>query len=117
MLIPIVQYFIVQLVFHQAIDFIKQSSMTTLNQRIGNKSISSREKEVLLLLAYGDTSNTIAKKLFISHHTVMSHRKNLLEKLDEHNVAGMIRRAFEVQLLLIEKESDLTIAYPAAEFA
>tara|TARA_B100000497_G_C7258448_1_gene183593 strand:+ start:281 stop:505 length:225 start_codon:yes stop_codon:yes gene_type:complete len=64
-----------------------------------NSNISSREQEVLKLVAYEYTSDMIAQELFISPHTVMSHRKNLLEKLDVKNVAGMVRRGFELGLL------------------
>lgn len=57
--------------------------------------ISAREKEVLQLIAYEHTAKEIAKKLYISTHTVISHRKNLFSKLGVRNTAGMIRVAFE----------------------
>ncbi len=57
--------------------------------------ISSREKEVLQLIAYEYTAKEIASKLFISFHTVNDHRKNLLCKLNVRNTAGMVRVAFE----------------------
>ncbi|MEE9371718.1 MAG: helix-turn-helix transcriptional regulator [Saprospiraceae bacterium] len=78
--------------------------MTTLGQDITYENISQREKEVLLLIAYENTTNVIANKLYISHHTVISHRKNLMEKLEVKNVAGMIRRAFELDLLRSDSE-------------
>ena len=62
-------------------------------------NISPREKEVLYLTAHEYTISMIAQELFISHHTVISHRKNLLTKLDVRNVAGMVRRGFELGLL------------------
>ncbi|MEE9373048.1 MAG: helix-turn-helix transcriptional regulator [Saprospiraceae bacterium] len=64
--------------------------------------ISPREKEVLHLIAYEYTTDMIADKLYISHHTVISHRKNLLEKLDVRNVAGMVRRGFELGYLDVQ---------------
>jgi len=64
-------------------------------------SITSREKEVLLYIAHELTSREIAQKLFISTHTVISHRKKLQEKLDAKNVAGIVRRAFEIGLLQV----------------
>ena len=57
--------------------------------------ISNREKQVLNLLAYEYTTKEIADQLFLSAHTVMSHRKNLLSKLNVKNVAGLIRKGFE----------------------
>ena len=61
--------------------------------------ISPREKEVLYLTAHEYTITMIASELFISHHTVISHRKNLLVKLGVKNVAGMVRRGFELGYL------------------
>jgi len=62
-------------------------------------NVSPREKEVLGLIAYELTAKEIASKLFISTHTVISHRKKLLEKLGAKNTAGMIRVAFETGLM------------------
>jgi len=61
--------------------------------------ISSREREVLELLSYGYSSPEIASSLYLSPHTVNDHRKALMSKLSVKNVAQMIRRGFELQLL------------------
>ncbi|WP_372756905.1 response regulator transcription factor [Mariniflexile sp.] len=55
--------------------------------------ISPREKEVLKLVADGFSSKQIAQKLFISNHTAISHRKNLIEKFNVKNTAQLIKRA------------------------
>ena len=55
--------------------------------------LSTREKEVLVLIADGLTNPQIAAKLFISMHTVDSHRKNLLTKFGVNNTAGLIKLA------------------------
>lgn len=55
--------------------------------------LSSREKEVLQLIADGFTNPQIATKLFISLHTVDSHRKNLLTKFAVNNTASLIKLA------------------------
>ncbi len=57
------------------------------------KSISAREKEVLKLVADGFSSKQIADRLFISDHTAISHRKNLIEKFKVKNTAHLIKRA------------------------
>ena len=57
--------------------------------------LSNREYEVLHLIAYEFTAKEIASKLFISKHTVDSHRKRLMEKLQVKNTAGMVRVAFQ----------------------
>lgn len=67
--------------------------------------ISCREKEVLELVSMGLTSNEISSELFISNHTVMSHRKNIQAKLGAQNIAHVVRIAFENGLLhLPQKE-------------
>ena len=66
-----------------------------------NHCISTREKEVLQLIAHEHTSKEIANILFISQHTAITHRKKLLEKLGVRNTAGLIRVAFENRILHI----------------
>lgn len=57
--------------------------------------MSARETEILKLVASGLSSKEIAEKLFISPRTVDTHRNNLMQKLDIHNIAGLIRFAFK----------------------
>ena len=64
-----------------------------------NGNISTRETEVLHLIAYEHSTMQIAQKLFIAYDTAHSHRKNLFRKLQASNAAGLIRRAFELGLL------------------
>lgn len=55
--------------------------------------ISPREKQVLQLIADGFSSKEIADILFISNHTAVSHRKNLIEKFQVKNTAHLVKRA------------------------
>lgn len=64
--------------------------------------ISPREKQVLYLIAHEYTTTEIARKLHISGDTVKTHRKSLLTKVGARNVAGLVRRAFENQLLKVQ---------------
>jgi len=66
-----------------------------------NATITPREEQVLHQISFGLTTKEIASKLYVSDHTIISHRKNLLEKLEARNVAGLIRRAFEIGILSI----------------
>lgn len=61
--------------------------------------ITPREKEVLELVASGQSTKQIADKLGISIRTVETHRINMLKKLEVSNSAELIRRAFELGLL------------------
>lgn len=62
--------------------------------------LSRRELEVLNLVAHECTTKEIAKELYISNHTAVSHRKNLMEKLKVKNSAGMVRKGFEMGYLV-----------------
>lgn len=57
--------------------------------------LTKRETEIISLISQGFTNPQIAEKLFISPRTVDSHRTNVMKKLDIHNVAGLIRFAFQ----------------------
>ena len=73
--------------------------ITSNDTFIGYK-LSEREVQVLRMVAYEYTTNEIAKELYISPHTVLSHRRNLLTKLKVKNAAGMVRKGFEMGLIL-----------------
>ena len=61
--------------------------------------LSERELEILRLIGNELSSQEIADKLFISFHTVESHRANLMSKAGVKNTAGLIRWATENDLL------------------
>ena len=54
-------------------------------------SLSDREKELVELIIQGFNENEIAEKLFISRHTVKTHKKNIFKKLNVHGVLGLIK--------------------------
>jgi two-component system response regulator NreC len=57
------------------------------------EKLSAREREVLQLLAEGDSSSEIAQRLHISARTVDSHRQHIMEKLDIHSIAALTKFA------------------------
>ncbi len=61
--------------------------------------LTRREKEVLAVAALGLTTQQIADKLFISTHTVDSHRKNLIEKFKTVNLSSAISLALEYGII------------------
>ena len=71
--------------------------------------LSSRELEVLILIANEYTTAMIAKKMHLSVHTIISHRKNLLSKLEVSNTAGLVRRGFEIGVLTIPTQHKMVI--------
>ncbi len=74
-----------------------QSKKPTRSQYI--PKLTRREKEVLQLIIQECSTEQIAEKLFISDTTVISHRKSLLRKLNVKNAAGLVRAAYEYNLL------------------
>ncbi|WP_257670706.1 response regulator [Parapedobacter tibetensis] len=61
--------------------------------------ITRREREVLQHIGKGLTTQEVADKLFISTHTVESHRKKLMEKFEVKNIISVIKLATEYGLL------------------
>jgi DNA-binding NarL/FixJ family response regulator len=62
-------------------------------------SLTKRELEVLKLVGKAMTNKEIAKELYISDQTVSVHRKNIMRKLGVSSTAGLIKMAFENNLL------------------
>ncbi|MDR2937109.1 MAG: LuxR C-terminal-related transcriptional regulator [Rikenellaceae bacterium] len=54
-----------------------------------HESLSAREKEVIVCVIKGMTNKQIAEKLFLSTHTVITHRRNISAKLQIHSAAGL----------------------------
>lgn len=64
-------------------------------------TLSTRELEVLQLIVMEKTTAEIGDILFISEHTIKTHRKNIMNKLGAINMAGMVRRAYEEGFLML----------------
>jgi len=62
-------------------------------------SLSSREREVLQLIAEGKTSREIAEILHLSVKTVQSHRTSLMQKLDLHDRGELIKYAIQKKII------------------
>jgi len=68
--------------------------------RFSKNSLTQREVQVVTLLAQGKTSLVIADELHISPRTVEVHRRNLMNKLDVHNVVDLIKTAIRAGIIL-----------------
>lgn len=60
-----------------------------INIADNKKAISEREKEIIVCLVQGMSNKEIANKLFISVNTVITHRRNIVRKLQIHSLAGL----------------------------
>ncbi|MEG1484962.1 MAG: helix-turn-helix transcriptional regulator [Bacteroidales bacterium] len=56
---------------------------------ISPNTLSDREREVLICIVHGMTNKEIASKLFLSTHTINTHRRNIISKLQIHSSAGL----------------------------
>jgi DNA-binding NarL/FixJ family response regulator len=61
--------------------------------------LSERELEIVVLIAEGLTNTQIADQLFLSNHTVNTHRKNIMAKLGVKNTAGVVMYAVKTNLV------------------
>ena len=61
--------------------------------------LSERENEIIILIAEGYTNNKIAELLFLSNHTITTHRKNIMSKLGVKNTAGIVMYAVKTNLV------------------
>jgi DNA-binding NarL/FixJ family response regulator len=64
--------------------------------------LTPRQREILQLVAEGHTSKEIARRLGLSCKTVEAHRTQIMERLDVHEVAGLVRFAIRVGLVTSE---------------
>jgi DNA-binding NarL/FixJ family response regulator len=65
--------------------------------------LTARQREVLQLIAEGQTTKQIAALLYISEKTVESHRLRLMRQLDIHDIAGLVRYAIRTGLVMPER--------------
>lgn len=82
----------------------KESDLNNIHLNIhttncGAVKISNREIDIIRFISEGMTNEEIAHKLFISTHTVKTHRKNIMKKLGINNVAKLVVYAFKECLI------------------
>lgn len=74
--------------------------------RGGQEVLSSREKEIVTCVVKGMTNKEIADALFLSTHTVITHRRNIARKLQIHSPAGLTIYAIVNKLVEIQDIKD-----------
>jgi DNA-binding NarL/FixJ family response regulator len=77
-------------------------------RRVGGEAgsleiLTPRQREILQMIAEGQTTKEIARTLHLSVKTVETHRSQLMERLNIHDVAGLVRYAVRVGLVQSEK--------------
>ncbi|MEI7597174.1 MAG: response regulator transcription factor [Bacteroidota bacterium] len=74
-----------------------KNTRNTEEEAKGN--LTNKEIEIIRLLAQGLTTKDIAQQLFISHHTVNTHRKNILAKVQMKNTSELVTYAYKNGLI------------------
>ncbi|MCX7862259.1 MAG: helix-turn-helix transcriptional regulator [Bacteroidales bacterium] len=92
---------------HEPISKLTQKINQCLNEQKSNVNtkqiLSEREKEILKYLAKGLSVKEIGEKLFLSPHTVLSHRKNISAKTGIKTIAGLTVYAVSINLVSIDE--------------
>ena len=70
---------------------------------MNENNLSPREYEVIQLISWEYSTVEIAQQLFLSPETIKSHRRNIIKKLNVKNSAGIVRRAFELDLISVQE--------------
>lgn len=70
-------------------------------------TLSLREKEIVICVVKGMTNKEMAEKLFLSIHTVITHRRNISKKLQIHSAAGLTIYAIVNKLVSLDEVKDL----------
>ena len=65
--------------------------------------LTTREREILQLIAEGNSSKKIAELLFISPKTVETHRTHIMDKLNIHNRTGLVKYAIRKGIVDVDK--------------
>ena len=64
--------------------------------------LTKREVQILRMISHGYTVKEISSMLFVSDHTIITHKRNMLTKLEINNSPRLVRKGFELGLLKIE---------------
>lgn len=80
-------------------DILKEEKISTKGVACDGVKLSVREIEIIQLVSDGLSNKQIAEKLFLSVHTVTTHRKNIMSKLGVNNTAGLVMLAVRENLI------------------
>lgn len=86
----------------------KLQELETADEEVENQeSLSQREREIVICVVKGMTNKEIAEKLFLSIHTVITHRRNISKKLQIHSAAGLTIYAIVNKLVALSDVRNL----------
>jgi DNA-binding NarL/FixJ family response regulator len=87
----------------QAAEF-AASVLTDAGARPAEESLSPRERQILLMVAQGATSNAIGEAMHLSPKSVDTYRSRLMKKLGLHDIAGIVKWAIREGLISLDEQ-------------
>lgn len=84
---------------NKVIDIILNKTLSTEEENCDPTALTERETEITTLIAKGHTNKEIGRELHLSHHTVHTHRRNILKKLGAKSASELTVYAMNVGLL------------------
>ena len=86
------------------VETIKEKLQNLMQNKNDNlQELSTREKEIVVCIVKGMTNKQIAENLFLSTHTIITHRRNIANKLQIHSPAGLTIYAIVKNLVEINE--------------
>src|SRR5262249_23308658 len=89
----------------EAAQVVLQGFLDTSGRAMGlgrTQNLTTREREIIQLLAEGKSNKEVAEQLAISVRTAECHRRNIMHKLDLHSMSGLIRYAIRNNIVQVQ---------------
>lgn len=104
---PLLRHFDEQLSIYDSLEEIHQKLLQLSepgeHTREEQQTLSAREREVVACIVRGMTNREIASELFLSTHTVITHRRNIAKKLQIHSASALTVYAIVHKLVTLEE--------------
>lgn len=90
----------------ETIDRLLQGEAATIAPNMDSQLLTPREREIIICVVKGMTNKEIAGQLYLSTHTVITHRRNISKKLQIHSVSGLTVYAILNKLVELDDIKD-----------
>lgn len=90
----------------EAIDILLQNEQAAASANLEAQMLTPREREIIICVVKGMTNKEIAGQLYLSTHTVITHRRNISKKLQIHSPSGLTIYAIMNKLVELEDIKD-----------
>ena len=90
----------------EAIDILLQNEQAVAAANLEAQMLTPREREIIICVVKGMTNKEIAGQLYLSTHTVITHRRNISKKLQIHSPSGLTIYAIMNKLVELEDIKD-----------